>query len=160
MIDRQFFAHFVRIQSQSWWRAAMKMRMRKNFRTKKNLASLWSRSGSKIRIRIRIRDSNPDSIPDSNPDSIPDSIPDPKPDPDPKLTSGRIRIRNGIRNFCFESATLLFAVHKLSPNTRKVFKRTVFGEYAEKIYVYMEKTQRDSRRILLISRDIKVWISP
>ena len=55
------------------------MRLRKNFCKKKN----WPVS-----------------------DLDPDSNPDPKPDLDPKLTSGRIRIRNRIRNFCFGSATL------------------------------------------------------
>ncbi len=29
-----------------------------------------------------------------------------------------------------------------------------FGEYAERIYAYMEKTQRDSWRILLICQEI------
>ncbi len=68
------------------------MRMRKNFSTKKRFGQFL------IWIRIQIRDSNPDSNLDSNPD--------PKPDPDPQLTSGRIRIRNRIRNICFGSATL------------------------------------------------------
>ncbi len=37
----------------------------------------------------------------------------------------------------------LFAVHKIisESNSRKVLN--VFGEYAERIYAYMEKTQRD-----------------
>ncbi len=51
---------------------------------KEVLATFWSRSESRIRILIRIRDSNPD--------------------PNLKLTSGRIRILNRIRNFCFDSA--------------------------------------------------------
>ena len=55
------------------------------------LASFWSRSESRIRIRVRIWDPNPDSNPDLDPDS--------NPDPNPKLTSGRIRIRDRIRNF-------------------------------------------------------------
>jgi hypothetical protein len=89
------------------------MRLRKNFRTKK----IWPVSDldpdpgfgpgfeSGIRIRIRIRDSNPDSNPD--------------PKPDPKLTSGRIRIRNRIRNFCFGSATLVWNV---DPNSHSELK--------------------------------------
>ncbi len=36
----------------------------------------------------------------------------------------------------------------------------IFGEYAERIYAYMEKTQRDSWRILLIAKRRKsVYIS-
>ncbi len=54
-----------------------------------------------------VSDLDPDLGFGPDPDSNPDSNPDPKPDPDPKLTSGRIRIRNWIRNFCFGSATLV-----------------------------------------------------
>jgi hypothetical protein len=91
-------------KSQSCWRAALKMRLRKNFSTKKNLASFWSKSGSRIWIRIQIRDSNPN----------------PKLDSDPKLTLGRIRIRNRIRKKNFGSATLHYCVlpslSSISPN--------------------------------------------
>jgi hypothetical protein len=56
-----------------------------------------------IQIRIQIRD----LIPDLNPDSDPDL----NPDPDSKLTAGRIRIGNRIRNFCCVSATLVADSH-------------------------------------------------
>jgi len=39
---------------------------------------------------------------------------------------------------------------KLSPNRRKYLNES--RENAERIYAYMEETQRDSRRILLIRR--------
>jgi hypothetical protein len=41
----------------------------------------------------------------------------------------------------------LFAVHKIRIRGKY---SNVFGEYVERIYAYMEKTQRDSWRILLI----------
>jgi hypothetical protein len=79
-------------KSRSWGMAdflCLKMRLRKNFSTKRGSFVQFL---IRIRIqRIQIRDSNPDS----------------NPDPDSKLTAGRIRIRNQIRNFSFGSATLL-----------------------------------------------------
>ncbi len=84
LVDWKLIAQFVRCQVTE---LSLKMRLLKNFRTKRGMASFWSGSESRIRIRIQIRDSNPDS----------------------KLTAGRIRIRNRIRNFCFGSATLISA---------------------------------------------------
>ncbi len=57
LIDRQFFAHFVGTKSQSWWRAALKMRLRQNFSTKKNwpVCDLDPDPGFRIRIRHRIQ---------------------------------------------------------------------------------------------------------
>ncbi len=87
----KFIAHLARSQVTELRKGSLlclKMRLGKNFRTKK-------RCLGQFLIWIRIQDSDTDSNPDSN--------------PNPKLTSGRIRIRNRIRNFCFGSATLLFS---------------------------------------------------
>jgi hypothetical protein len=46
---------------------------------------------------------------------------------------------------------VLFSVLKLSPNTQKVL--TVFGEYADRIYAYMENMQRASLRIILLRQE-------
>jgi hypothetical protein len=72
-----------------------KMRLRKNLSTQRG------RFGQFL-IRIRIQDSDPDPNPgfESGFESGSDS----------KLTAGRIRIRNQIRNFCFGSATLQYTL--------------------------------------------------
>jgi hypothetical protein len=72
----------------------LKMRLRKNFSTKRG-------SFGQFLIRIRIQDLDPDPNPgfQSGFESGSDS----------KLTAGRIRIRNRIRNFCFGSATLMYS---------------------------------------------------
>ncbi len=76
-------------KSRSWGKEAflcLKIRMCKIWEQKKRSFGqflIYSRTESKIRIRIRIRIRIP------------------------KLTSGRIRIRYRIRNFCFGSPTLL-----------------------------------------------------
>ncbi len=54
-VRSSLIANFLRTlfvsKSQSWCRAALKMRMRKNFRTKKIFSGLWSRSGSETGSR-------------------------------------------------------------------------------------------------------------
>ncbi len=97
LVDWKLIAHFVCSQVTE---LTLKMRLLKNFSSKRGSFGqfLIRIRIEDTRIRIQIRDSNPDSNPDLDPDS--------NPDPDSKLTAGRIRIRNWIRNFCFGSATL------------------------------------------------------
>ncbi len=46
----------------------------------------------------------------------------------------------------------LFAVHKIVSEYCGKYLN-VFGEYAERIYAYMEKTQRNSWRVILIRQE-------
>jgi hypothetical protein len=48
----------------------------------------------------------------------------------------------------------LFTVYKIVSECAESIYLNAFGEYAERIYAYMEKTQRDSWRILQIRQEI------
>jgi hypothetical protein len=57
LIDRKFFAHFIRIQVTELMEGCLEVRLRKNFSTKKRFGHFL--------IWIRIQDSDPDSNPGS-----------------------------------------------------------------------------------------------
>ncbi len=58
-----------------------------------------------------------------------------------------------LREKAFMANSGLFSVKKLSQNMQTVQFNHTFGEYTERIYAYMEKTQRESWCILLIHEE-------